>query len=77
MLWTGYSTWLAQRCGFRGWRVSRIAVHEKIQRRGLGSRLLGYIEERARESGASLLTTMFSRHDVIPFWIKTVSHPST
>ncbi|GBF09130.1 tRNA(Met) cytidine acetyltransferase TmcA [Aeropyrum pernix] len=61
--------------GVVSWRVSRIAVHEDLQRRGLGSRLLRHVEAQARESGASLVTTMFSRHDVIPFWLRNGFKP--
>ncbi|MCE4610841.1 MAG: GNAT family N-acetyltransferase [Desulfurococcales archaeon] len=56
--------------GLRSYRVSRIAVHPQLQRRGLGSRLLRSIEEWARKRGADIVLTMFSRHDVIEFWVR-------
>ncbi|MCE4616774.1 MAG: GNAT family N-acetyltransferase [Aeropyrum sp.] len=54
----------------KSWRVSRIAVASGLQRRGYGSRLLQHIEDEARSSGASLVTTIFSRHEVLEFWLK-------
>ncbi len=54
----------------KAFRVSRIAVHPDLQRRGLGSRLLLAIEAWARERGADLVTSMFSRHEVIGFWLR-------
>ncbi len=51
-------------------RVSRIAVHPELQGRGLGSKLLAAIEEWARSRGADVVTTIFSRHDVIGFWLR-------
>jgi len=55
--------------GLRGVRVVRIAVTPSLQRRGLGSRLLGCIEERAGKAGLDVVTAVFSRHDVIGFWV--------
>ena len=49
-------------------RIVRIAVLPWLQRRGLGSRLLRHIEDWAVEHGASVVTTIFSRHEVIGFW---------
>ena len=51
-------------------RVVRIAVHPALQRRGLGSRLLHFIEERARARGCSLLTAVYGRPGVTPFWLR-------
>jgi tRNA(Met) cytidine acetyltransferase len=61
--------------GLKAYRVSRIAVHPDLQRRGLGSQLLRHIEEWASALGADLVTTMFSRHDVIEFWLKNGFKP--
>ncbi|KSW12149.1 hypothetical protein CF15_05135 [Pyrodictium occultum] len=52
----------------RGVRIVRIAVHPSLQRRGLGSTLLRYIEERAREVGADWLGAVFGRPGVLGFW---------
>ncbi len=49
-------------------RIVRIAVLPWLQRRGLGSRLLAYVEGEASRLGASVATAMFSRHEVIGFW---------
>jgi len=54
--------------GLRGPRIVRIAVLPELQRRGLGSRLLAHVEEWARGRGGDVVTTMFSRHEVIRFW---------
>ncbi|NPA85437.1 MAG: tRNA(Met) cytidine acetyltransferase [Crenarchaeota archaeon] len=44
-------------------RVVRIAVHPRLQRRGIGSALL-----KALESG--ITGAVFSRHEVLDFWLK-------
>lgn len=56
-------------------RIARISVHPKLQRRGYGSKLLSYIEEWARSRGCNLVLTIFSRHDVIGFWVKNGYKP--
>ena len=56
--------------GLKSVRVVRIAVSPPLQRRGLGSRLLHCIEEWARSQGADVVTTIFSRHEVIGFWAR-------
>ena len=56
-------------------RVSRIAVIPELQGRGLGSLLLRRVEEWASREGADMVTTMFSRHDVIGFWLKNGYRP--
>jgi len=52
------------------WRIVRIAVHPALQRRGYGSKLLSYIENSAITNKVDAVTTLFSRHDVIGFWLK-------
>ena len=54
--------------GVRAARVVRIAVHPKLQRRGLGSMLLRKLEDYARGRGADMVSALFGRHDVIGFW---------
>jgi tRNA(Met) cytidine acetyltransferase len=65
MLWLQTGT---EPRGLKAVRVVRIAVHPKVQRRGLGSRLLRYVEEWASSIGADLVSALFGRHDVIGFW---------
>lgn len=59
----------------RAARVVRIAVHPELQRRGLGTRLLSKVEEWARGEGCDLVLTIFSRHDVIGFWLRNGYKP--
>ncbi|OWJ54829.1 GNAT family N-acetyltransferase [Pyrodictium delaneyi] len=54
----------------RAARIVRIAVHPELQRRGLGSKLLSYVEEWARGRGVDLVMAVFGRHDVIEFWLR-------
>ncbi len=61
--------------GLRGVRVVRIAVHPDLQRRGHGSRLLRCVEGEAARAGADVVTTIFSRHDVIGFWVRNGYRP--
>jgi tRNA(Met) cytidine acetyltransferase len=51
-------------------RVVRIAVAPSLQRRGLGTKLLRCLEERARSLGADVALALFSRHEVLPFWAR-------
>jgi len=51
-------------------RVVRIAVHPRLQRRGYGSALLARVEAEASRRNIDAVTTVFSRHDVIGFWIR-------
>ena len=51
-------------------RVSRIAVTPSLQRRGLGSKLLREVEKNLERKNYDIVTTIFSRHDVIEFWAK-------
>ena len=52
---------------FRGWRIVRIAVHPRLQRRGLGSRLLREVEGECR---LDFVGSIFSRGDVLGFWVR-------
>jgi len=51
-------------------RIVRIAVTPSLQRRGVGSRLLEYIEEKARSKGYDGIGAIFSGFDTVRFWIK-------
>jgi tRNA(Met) cytidine acetyltransferase len=61
--------------GLKAARVVRIAVHPDLQRRGLGSLLLRKIEAWAREEGADVVLSIFSRHEVLGFWFKNGYKP--
>lgn len=53
----------------RALRVMRIAVHPELQRRGLGTRLLGELAERARGAGYDLIGASFgATPGLIAFW---------
>ncbi len=54
--------------GVRVARVSRIAVHPSLQRRGLGSRLLASLEEYYSSRGYDAVASIFSRLEVLAFW---------
>ncbi|ALL01281.1 putative P-loop ATPase [Pyrodictium delaneyi] len=58
----------------RGMRVVRIAVHPELQRRGLGSKLLSYVEEQARSMGLDWLGAVFGQPDVLGFWRRNGFH---
>ncbi len=49
-------------------RISRIAVLPWLQRTGIGSLLLRKIIDITRDK--DLITVIFSRHDIVDFWIK-------
>ncbi len=49
------------------WRVMRIAVVPQLQRRGIGSKLLSFVEESVE---GDVIGAYFSRHDVMDFWFK-------
>ena len=51
-------------------RIVRIAVHTKFQRKGFGTILLKYVENLAKSKGIDLVGTIFSRFEVIDFWLK-------
>ena len=51
-------------------RIVRIAVTPPLQRKGVGSKLLKYIEEQARSKGYDGVGAIFSGFDTIRFWIK-------
>ncbi|ABM80990.1 GNAT family N-acetyltransferase [Hyperthermus butylicus] len=52
-----------------GVRIVRIAVHSRLQRRGLGSKLLRYVEEVASSDGYDWVGAVFGRPDVLGFWL--------
>ncbi len=54
----------------RGWRIVRIAVVPNLQRRGYGSKLLNLLEEEARSTNLDWIGAIFSRNDIIDFWLK-------
>ncbi|MFQ1924772.1 tRNA(Met) cytidine acetyltransferase TmcA [Aeromonas veronii] len=52
-------------------RVMRIAIHPELHRHGLGSLLLGKLEEHYRQIGIDYLGSAFSASaDLLPFWRK-------
>ncbi|WP_421354008.1 tRNA(Met) cytidine acetyltransferase TmcA [Aeromonas veronii] len=52
-------------------RVMRIAIHPELHRLGLGSLLLGKLEEHYRQIGIDYLGSAFSASaDLLPFWRK-------
>ncbi|WFO74744.1 tRNA(Met) cytidine acetyltransferase [Desulfurococcaceae archaeon MEX13E-LK6-19] len=56
--------------GTRIWRIVRIAVTPPLQRKGIGSRLLNYIENEASEKNISAIAAIFSGFNIIRFWLK-------
>ncbi len=60
---------------FRIWRIHRIAVHSRFQRRGIGSRLLKYIEDIAKVRGIDIISSLFSRSEVLKFWFRNMYKP--
>ncbi len=51
-------------------RVSRIAVHHRLRRAGIGSTLLRYIEQQAGEQGFDYIGSSFAADEqVVPFWL--------
>ncbi len=52
-----------------GLRIVRIAVHPDLQRKGIGSRLLQFIEQYAAQEGADWVGASFGQPDVVRFWL--------
>ncbi len=52
------------------WRIHRIAVKVGLQRKGIGSFMLEKIEEIARESDVDVISALFSRNEVVQFWLR-------
>ena len=51
------------------WRITRIAIHPKHQRQGLGNQLINYVEQQARLQHVKFLTTSFGcNNDILRFW---------
>jgi tRNA(Met) cytidine acetyltransferase len=51
------------------WRITRIAIHPKHQRKGLGNKLINYVEQQARQQHITFLTTSFGCNpDILRFW---------
>ncbi len=62
----GVDEGLRMRCA----RVSRIAVHQSVRRRGLGRLLLGEIENFSLAEGLDYVASSFAADsDVLPFWL--------
>ncbi len=61
---------LGEEPGLCAARVVRIAVHPDLRRRGLGSRLLRFVEERAAGRGCGLVTAVYGRPGVTGFWLR-------
>jgi len=55
---------------FKGVRIVRITVNPNIQRRGVGSKLLSEIENEYKSKGVDWVGAIFSRNEVLPFWVK-------
>ena len=56
----------------RSWRIVRVAVNPRLQRREIGSTMLGYLELKARSEGVDYLGASFGGgQDVMPFWLAT------
>ena len=53
------------------WRISRIAIAPEKQRKGLGKKLIDYIEQQARQQNIMFLTTSFGCNtNILNFWYK-------
>ncbi len=54
-----------------GWRIVRIAVHPRFQRKGIGSRMLEFIFQEAEREGVDWIGASFGASpDLINFWMK-------
>jgi len=54
------------------WRIMRIAVRPEFQRKRLGSQLLEYIEEQAKESSIQILGASFAlTQPIVQFWYQS------
>ena len=69
---------LSQQCivdnafDYRYLRIVRVAVPPQLQSMGLGSNLLSYVENYARQANIDMLSTSFAtNHAVTKFWIDT------
>ncbi len=51
-------------------RVVRIATLPSLQRRGFGSRLLAFLEDRMKEKGMGAMGASFSNTDAVGFWLR-------
>jgi len=55
----------------RGWRIVRIAVHPRVQGRGIGSYMLKKLEEESIERGYNWIGSGFgATEELLRFWIK-------
>jgi len=53
----------------RQWRISRIAIDSEHQRKGLGKRLINYVERQARQQHIKFFTASFGCNtDILKFW---------
>lgn len=67
---------LEQAPQLRGWRVMRIAVHPAVQQRGLGSRLIAAIGEKAGENNLDFIGASFgATTELLAFWERNGLHP--
>ncbi len=53
-----------------GLRIVRIAVHPDLQRRGIGSKLLGFIENYSITKNIDWIGASFGQPDVVRFWLR-------
>jgi len=61
--------------GSRTWRIARIAVLPSLQRKGLGSRILKFVEEEATRNEVDAVTAIFSGFSTIKFLLKNAYTP--
>ena len=53
-----------------GLRIVRIAVHPNLQRKGIGSKLLSFIEDYAASMSLDWVGASFGQPDVVRFWLR-------